>query len=132
MSINSLTFTGNIGGEVKTRTSQNGKTIATFSVPCTSGYGENKKTSWLMCKIFGNYADSMIPYLTKGKPVTINGEFVLEQWEKDGVKHSMACCVVNSMQLGKDGSESQTTQAYHQQAPQPQQDNADFDDDIPF
>ena len=134
MPINTFIFSGNIGKDVETRMSQNQKTIASFPVAATSGYGDNKKTSWIKCTMIGQFADSMIPYLTKGKPVVINGEFTLEQWEKDGVKHSMAAVLVKDLQLGQ-SNDAKPPQSAPQQAPQQQQAQGgfdDFDDDIPF
>ena len=31
--------------------------------------------------------------------VTINGEFQLEEWEKDGIKHSMPCVLIRDLVL---------------------------------
>ena len=154
MALNVFTASGNIGKDCESRVTQGGKTIASFSLPVKSGYGENEKTSWVTCKLFGVKAEKLPQYLTKGTKVTVSGEFVLEQWEKDGVKHSMPCVLVNSLDFGGSKQEQGSGQqggwgqpaaqqaqqpAQRQQAPQnaapPQQGYAppmDFDDTIPF
>jgi len=99
MGINVFTFTGNIGKDIDVRTTTNGKTIGSFSVACQSGFGDHEKTSWIRCKLFGDRAGKLAPYLTKGKAVTVTAEFTLEEWEKDGVKHSMASVAVRDLQL---------------------------------
>ena len=157
MALNVFTASGNIGKDCESRVTPAGKTIASFSLPVKSGYGENEKTSWVTCKLFGVKAEKLPQYLTKGTKVTVSGEFVLEQWEKDGVKHSMPCVIVNSLDFGGSKADSgggqqggwgqpaaatqQATQqpAARQQAPQnaaPQQQGyappMDFDDTIPF
>lgn len=155
MALNVFTASGNIGKDCESRVTQAGKTIASFSLPVKSGYGENEKTSWVTCKLFGVKAEKLPQYLTKGTKVTVSGEFVLEQWEKDGVKHSMPCVIVNALDFGGSNAESgggqqggwgqpaqqpaQQQPVARQQAPQnaapPQQGYAppmDFDDTIPF
>ena len=159
MALNVFTASGNIGKDCESRVTPAGKTIAQFSLPVKSGYGENEKTSWVTCKLFGVKAEKLPQYLTKGAKVTVSGEFVLEQWEKDGVKHSMPCVIVNALDFGGSKSEQgggqqggwgqpqQAQQATQQAAPQRQQatQNAatpqqqgyanppiDYQDDIPF
>ena len=157
MALNVFTASGNIGKDCESRVTPAGKTIASFSLPVKSGYGENEKTSWVTCKLFGVKAEKLPQYLTKGIKVTVSGEFVLEQWEKDGVKHSMPCVLVNALDFGGSKSEqgggqqggwSQPSQQPAQQqpvarqqapqnaAPQQQQGYAnppiDYQDDIPF
>ena len=106
MALNVFTASGNIGKDCESRVTPSGKTIAQFSLPVKSGYGENEKTSWVTCKLFGVKAEKLPQYLTKGAKVTVSGEFVLEQWEKDGVKHSMPCVLVNALDFGGSKSES--------------------------
>ena len=155
MALNVFTASGNIGKDCESRVTQGGKTIASFSLPVKSGYGENEKTSWVTCKLFGVKAEKLPQYLTKGTKVTVSGEFVLEQWEKDGVKHSMPCVLVNALDFGGSKSEQgggqqggwgQTAQqpAQHSQQSQAQQapiyatpsqhqaPQQDWNSDIPF
>ena len=150
MALNVFTASGNIGKDCESRVTPAGKTIAQFSLPVKSGYGENEKTSWVTCKLFGVKAEKLPQYLTKGTKVTVSGEFVLEQWEKDGVKHSMPCVLVNALDFGGSKSEqggsqqvglgqpvaapqqqapAQSQQAPQNQAPAQQQ---DWESDIPF
>ena len=97
--MNICIFSGNLGGDLELRFTPNGKSIGQFSLPVKQGWGENEKTSWVRCKLFGDRAEKLEPYLTKGIKVTVSGEFVLEEWDKQGVKHSMACLIVNNVEL---------------------------------
>ena len=131
MTINVFTFTGNIGKDMEVRYTPNAKTIGEVSVACKSGFGEHEKTSWIRCKLFGERAGKLAPYLTKGKAVTVTGEFTLEEWEKDGVKHSMACVAVRDIQLPPK-SDSPQQNSKQPPASAPPADGGGFDDDIPF
>ncbi|MBJ2129111.1 single-stranded DNA-binding protein [Alteromonas sp. IB21] len=100
MAINVFTASGNVGGEFDLRFTPNQKAIGTFSLPVKQGWGDNEKTSWVTCKMFGERAQKMAQYITKGIKLTVTGEFVLDEWEKDGVKHSRPVVIVNSLDFG--------------------------------
>jgi single-strand DNA-binding protein len=133
--MNIWNFTGNIGKDAEIKTTQNGKTVCSFSVAVKSGYGDNEKTTWANCAIFGKRAEGALPqYLVKGQQVAISGEATLDEWEKDGVKNKALKVIVNSLDLVGEKKVGAPQQAPpQQQAPQtiPAGDDK-FDDDIPF
>lgn len=150
MGINVFTASGRLGNDLDIRYTPNNKCIGSFSLPVESGWGENKKTAWVSCKLFGERAEKLAQYLTKGSQVTVTGNFQLDEWEKDGVKHSRPVIVINDIQLppqqqGGLGQPQQPamqqSQSSQQQYSQPQQQQPqnqsqpqynDFDDSIPF
>lgn len=140
MSINLFIASGRLGKDMEIRTTQNGKNIGSFSLPVESGWGDNKKTFWVICKMFGDRAVKLQQYLTKGSLVTVQGEFVLEEWESNGQQNKMACIIVNDIQLPPQQQGQQKHVGWGQpQQPQQRQQQAqyneppiDFDDDIPF
>lgn len=144
--MNVWNFTGNLGRDAEIKTTQGGKTVCAFSVAVTSGYGDNQKTTWANCALFGKRAEGQLPqYLVQGQKVAISGEPTLETWDKpDGTKGTALKVFVNSLDLigekKADGNQQQAPQqqqyqqqALQQKAPQqapPMTDN--FDDSIPF
>lgn len=135
MAINVFTVSGNIGSDgLVLRYTPNGKAVGEMSIPCKQGYGEHEKTSWITCKMLGERAEKLSPYLHRGNAVTVTGEFVLEQWEKDGVKHSKPVIIINDIQLPPKHPEptdrNEASQQAQNAAPTPPADG--FDDDIPF
>ncbi len=134
MSLNLFIASGNLGNDIDVRFTPNGKCIGSFSLPVTSGWGDNQKTSWVKCKILGDRAEKLQPYLLKGSMVTVNGRFEMDEWEKDGVKHSQAVIIVNDLVLPP----KDTSKIYppRQEAkPNAQLSQAEMDalnDDIPF
>lgn len=133
MSINVMTVSGNLGRDCEVRHTPSGAAIGNFSLPVKQGYGEHEKVSWVECKLIGKRAESLSQYLTKGTKVTVTGEFVYEQWERDGVKHGKPVIVVNSLDFG--GSGGQSSQ-YGNNTPQQNQaapaGDDPFGDSIPF
>lgn len=71
-----LIVAGNLGADAEVRQLPNGGSVATFSIASTRRYntkdGEKKEeTNWWRCKLYGNAADALSPYLVKGKGVLI-------------------------------------------------------------
>jgi single-strand DNA-binding protein len=132
--MNVFTATGNLGRDVETRQTANGTTVATFPIAVSSGYGDNKKTTWVRCALFGKRAEGgLIQYLAKGTQVAVTGEISLNEFtDKEGQQRSSLELRVNELDL-IGGKPSQSNSA-----PQPAAANAgpDYgspdDSDIPF
>lgn len=122
MPINSIVVSGNLGKDAILRVTPNGKHITTFSIPAKSGFGDNEKTSWLQCKMFGAMAEKLTGYLRKGSKVTVVGEFVIEKWNKDsGEEVQTPTILVRDIDLPPKSGETR------QQKP-----TQDYDPEIPF
>ncbi len=140
MAINTITVSGNVGKDAVLRVTPNGKHISSFSLPAKSGFGDNEKTSWLNCKMFGAMAEKLSTAIVKGAKVTVTGEFVIEEWTRqDGSQAQTPTILVRDIDLPpRNGQQSQQapSQPQRQQqrsAPAPSNEPPmDFDDDIPF
>ncbi|HAV1837517.1 TPA: single-stranded DNA-binding protein [Enterobacter hormaechei subsp. steigerwaltii] len=144
MAINTITISGNAGKDAVLRVTPNGKHIASFPLPAKSGFGENEKTSWVNCKMFGAMAEKLSVAVVKGAKITVTGEFVIEEWTKqDGSQAQSPTILVRDIDLpprnGQQQSQQEASQpqARRQQqrasAPQPNEPPMNFDDsDIPF
>ena len=130
MPINTITIAGNVGKDAVLRVTPNGKHIATFSLPAKSGFGDNEKTSWLQCKMFGAMAEKLSASILKGAKVTVTGEFVIEAWDKnDGSKASIPTILVRDIDLPpkQNGQQQSRPQQQRGQSTEP-----DYDESIPF
>ncbi|QAT69525.1 single-stranded DNA-binding protein [Citrobacter freundii] len=138
MAINTIIVSGNVGKDAVLRVTPNGKHIASFSIPAKTGFGENEKTSWLNCKMFGAMAEKLSVAVVKGAKVTVSGEFVIEEWTRqDGTAAQTPTILVRDIDLpprGAPGNDKPRQQKPQQSSPAPQQNEPpmDFDDDIPF
>lgn len=124
MSINTMTATGNVGKDAELRYLQNNTAIAEFQLPVKQGYGDNQKTSWIKCILWGKIAEAYAPNIKKGDLVVVSGEFYVEEWTKDGVTHVKPCLRVNQIQPTKKLDNQAHQQAQEQKEP--------LEDDIPF
>nr|WP_154927742.1 single-stranded DNA-binding protein [Pantoea agglomerans] len=130
MPINTITIAGNVGKDAVLRVTPNGKHISSFSLPAKSGFGDNEKTSWLQCKMFGAMAEKLSASILKGAKVTVTGEFVLEEWAKDdGTKVSTPTILVRDIDLPP---KQNVQQQIRPQQSRGQSTEPDYDTSIPF
>jgi single-strand DNA-binding protein len=149
--MNIFTFTGNLGKDCEIGQTKNGGAVCKFSVAVKSGFGDNQKTNWVNCRIYGKRAETALPnYLIKGTQVAISGELELAEWESNGAMNKALMLAVKEIDLigGKSDQQAapqqrqqappqqyqqQQPQQYQQQAPQQAPQGMDsFDDDLPF
>jgi single-strand DNA-binding protein len=129
--MNVVVFSGNLGGDMEVRHTPNGKAVGDFSLPVKQGYGDYEKTSWVSCKVLGDRAIKLEQYLTKGTKVVVQGEFVYEEWEKDGVRKGKPVVIVSSLEFVSRSAETGNAKPVPSEATPPTNfDN--FDQDIPF
>lgn len=125
-----IAFSGRIGKDAETRTTNGGESVTQFSVGCNAG---RDKTMWVDCTIWGERGEKLAPYLRKGTPVGINGRPAVRAYTKNGEAVGVQQCTVNHVDLlgsKGDGERSGGQQSGSQQTGSGQ---APLDDDsIPF
>ena len=151
--MNIFTFTGNLGKDCEIGQTKNGGAVCKFTVAVKSGFGDNQKTNWVNCRIYGKRAETALPnYLIKGTQVAISGELELAEWESNGAMNKALMLAVKEIDLigGKSDRQQAPQHQYQQQSKQSQQQQLeqyqqqqqaqqqapqgmdDFDDDIPY
>lgn len=70
--MNQLTCTGHLGHDASAKT-VNGQACITFSLAVSTGYGDNKRTQWYDVTQWRD-APKLLPYLTKGAAVLVQGQ----------------------------------------------------------
>ena len=90
-SVNKVILVGNLGRDAEVKVTASGQSVASFSIATTETWtkdGEKKeKTEWHRIVLWGRQAETLQPYLTKGKQIYVEGRLETRQWEKDGQKH---------------------------------------------
>jgi single-strand DNA-binding protein len=128
-----LQVIGNLGKDA-TKNEVGGKTVINFSVAHTESYADKNgekqsKTTWVECAKWGEQT-GILPYLTKGTQVYVEGQPEVRTWEKDGKGGASLTVRVSNIQLiggGKSEQQPQQSQpkAAHRQEPE-------LIDDLPF
>lgn len=77
----SITIAGNIGKNAETRQTQGGDSVTGFSVAVEERNGQDKRTIWFDCSLWGKRGSSLAQYLTKGSKVAVSGDLSTREHE---------------------------------------------------
>lgn len=122
--MNSCNFTGRLPRDAELKEVGENK-VCNFTVASDVGYGDNKKTLWIECAIWGKKGEALNGYLKKGQQVFIDGELSSREYEKDGVNKTVFTLRVNNLDFGSAPKNSE-------QSVSDNNSSADLDDEIPF
>ena len=110
-SFNKVFLMGNLTRDVELRHTSGNSAVANLGLAVNRRYrtqsGENREeVTFVDCEAWGRTAEVMSQYLSKGRPVFIEGRLKLDQWEgKDGSKQSKLRVVVENFQFVDSGGE---------------------------
>ncbi len=131
-----------LGKDSEMGTTGSGKQVLNFVGAYDIGYGDNKKTQWVECSLWGDRGQKVAQYLLKGSQIVVTLDDLHSDayTGKNGIGSKLKGRVVSFDFAGEKPQQSQAPQQqYQQQRPQqqPQQQPAptgfdDFDEDIPF
>ena len=147
-SVNRVFLMGNLTRDVQLKHTANNTAIANFGIAVNRRYrnsnGENQEeTTFVDCEAWARTAETMAKYLTKGRPVFVEGRLRLNEWQdRDGNKRSKLLVVVDTFTFvdsrqggGSQGSSQGGSQdGSHQQEPANTggYGSGPSNDDIPF
>ena len=72
--INKLVIAGRLAEEPDLKYSDKGDPVCTFRLANNVGYGNNKRTNFVPCKVYGKQAEFVAKYFSKGSRILIDGE----------------------------------------------------------
>ena len=126
MSINRVIISGNLTREPELRRTQGGTAILSFGVAVNNRRRNQQTGEWedyanfVDCTMFGNRAESLSNYLSKGTKVAIEGKLRWSQWEREGQKRSKLEVIVDELEFMSSRDRQLDAQA------------DTYDDDCPF
>jgi single-strand DNA-binding protein len=144
-SINRVVLVGNLTRDPELRHTPSGTAVCKLRLAVNSRQKDSSTGEWgekpnyFDVTVWGNQGESCAQYLSKGRPVAVDGRLDWREWEaQDGTKRQAVEIIADSVQFlggrsdGEGGGERQFVQAGAAT-----QGNADFpssaaDDDIPF
>lgn len=98
--INSVVVVGNLTSDMEIAYTNGGTAVGTFSIANNYRRGNENAVSYFQCKAFGKQAESLKPYLLKGKKVVVLGSCRQDRYTgKDGNNRSVVYIVAESIQL---------------------------------
>ena len=142
--INRVVLVGNLTRDPELRHTPGGTPVCSLRIAVNSRRRDESgnwtdKPNYFDVTVWGNQGESCAQYLSKGRPVGIDGRLDWREWEaQDGTKRQAVEIIADSVQfLGSRGdSEGGGQPQFVPAGAAAQTENADFaagaDDDIPF
>lgn len=141
-SFNKVILLGNLTRDPESRTTPKGTSVCSFSLAMNRRYktesGEDRdETTFIDCESYGKQAELISKYMTKGRPLMVDGRLKLDTWEKNGEKRSRIKVVVENFQFmgSRDDANSTESGDYNSVSPSSRkssEDAAPGDDEVPF
>ena len=95
--MNKFIVTANLTKDAELRYTANDKAYSKFSIANNEGYGDNKKTNFFNCTLWGKSAENLNRFLTKGQKVLITGKVEINDYkDKEGVERKIIDINVDS------------------------------------
>ena len=139
---NKVILMGNLTRDVELRHTPSNQTVANIGLAVNRTYqtreGERREeTTFVDCEAWGRQAEVMAQYLSKGRPVMIEGRLKLDQWQdQQGQNRSKMRVVIENFQFvggrGEGGGGGGHTEAPAQSSAGGGNHQSVPDDDIPF
>ncbi|HIA71596.1 MAG TPA: single-stranded DNA-binding protein [Phycisphaerales bacterium] len=131
---NKVLLMGNLTRDPELKQTPSNQSVAQIGLALNRKFKDREgnmreETTYVDCEAWGRTAEVMAQYLSKGKPVFVEGRLKLDQWQdKEGNNRSKLKVVIESFQfIDSKGGQSSTPPA-QTQTPQ----TAPPADDIPF
>lgn len=137
MSFNRIILVGNLGRDPELRYTPQGTPVCDFSLATNEKRKDKSgevqdQTTWFKVTLWGRQAETASQYLSKGRPIYIEGRLRQEEWtDRDGKTRTTLEVHATDMQFiggGKSEDKEQARAAAAGAGPHPIPD----DDDIPF
>lgn len=103
---NKVFLMGNLTRDVEIRHTSGNNAVGNFGIATnrkfkTQSGEQREEVTFVDCEAWGRTAEVMSQYLSKGRPVFIEGRLKLDRWEdkKDGSKRSKLSVVVENFQF---------------------------------
>ena len=115
-SYNKVILMGNLTRDPELKRTSTDMAVAQIGIAVNRKYKEKEETTFVDCEAWGKTAETMAKYLSKGKPVFLEGRLKLDQWQdKDGNNRSKLKLVIENFQFidsrGSQSSEPPATAA---------------------
>jgi single-strand DNA-binding protein len=141
-SVNKVILIGNLGADPEKRVTPTGQTVTNFNIATTERWNDKsgqrqERTEWHKIVVWGPQGENCATYLSKGRPVYIEGSLRTRQWDdKDGNKRYTTEVVAQRVQFLGSPSDRRDT-ATPSGAEAGSANNTPFDagsapDDVPF
>lgn len=116
--INKTVLVGRLTRDIEIQYTNSGAAVGNLAIAVNRSRKQADQwvdeASFFDVKIYGKMAESLRPYLTKGKQIAVDGFLKQERWQKDGQNFSRVTVGVENVQLlgGNSDNDSQQNNGY--------------------
>ena len=96
--LNRVVLIGRLTKDVDLRYTQSGKAVANFTLAVDRNFSK-EATDFIRILAWGGQAENCDKYLSKGKLAAVDGRLQISTYEKDGVRHTSAEVIADSVQF---------------------------------
>lgn len=113
--------TGNLTKDPELRTTPNGQSVCTLRIAVNDSRKNPSTEEWeevpnfFTVVVWGKQGENAARYLSKGRPVAIDGRLRWREYEKDNSKREVVEIVADSVQFLGDGKQEQSSAPARQQ-----------------
>lgn len=113
MAINKVMLAGNLTRDAELKSLPNGTSVLEFGIAVNDRRRNPQTEQWedvpnfFDCTLYGNRAEGIAPFMTRGKKVALEGRLQWRQWEKDGEKRSKVSVTVNEVEFMESAARKQ-------------------------
>jgi len=140
MSFNKILLVGNLGRDPELRYTPQGTPVCSFTVATNERRkdrtGESQdQTTWFRVTLWGRQAETASQYLTKGRPIYIEGRLRIEDWtDRDGrARYTLEVHATDMQFVGGKGEDVSAPSRSEERPPNSTSNTSEIeDDDIPF
>lgn len=116
MSINRVCISGNLTRDPELRMTGGGTAVLNMRMAVNDRRKNPQTGEWedapnyVTCTMFGNRAEKLAPYLSKGSKVAIDGKLRWREWERDGQRREALEVIVDELEFLSPRDSGQTNQ----------------------
>lgn len=85
---NRVTLTGRLTRDPVLRTTNGGTSVVEVGFASNSKYNDKEETLYVDLEFWGKAAEIIAEHAAKGKQLLVEGKLKMDNWEKDGQKHT--------------------------------------------
>lgn len=132
--LNKIVIMGRLTRNPELRHTQSGKAVANFTLAVDRDFDKNA-TDFIEVVCWGNTADFVSSYFTKGRTAVVSGRLQIREWtDKENNKRKTAEVVADNVYFGDSKRESDSREPTESEEPRQDQfaELSDDDGDLPF
>ena len=142
-SVNKVILIGNLGAKPELKYLPSGQAVCELRIATNESFTDKnqqkqERTEWHRVVVWGKQGENCAQYLSKGRPVAIDGRLEWREWDaQDGTKRQAVEVIADTVQFlgGRGDSAGEGGNQFVPAGAQSSSADADFqsaDDDIPF